>query len=96
MKRETRDGAKRWAENALKPALRLVANNDGAKSAIVAKMTELARKKAVNKAEMYHRQEINFWLHADPAKRIEPKLGIGLLLIEAAEAVAEDIMSGKG
>ena len=32
--------------------------------------------------ETQHRQNVRSWLHTDPAKRVEPRFGIGLMLLE--------------
>lgn len=36
-----------------------------------------------------NRQEVESWLHEDPAKRVEPRLGNGMLLIVAFESLQE-------
>lgn len=43
---------------------------------------ELAKILSDKTGEKIYRQYVENWLHPDPEKRIEPKLGIGLLLIE--------------
>lgn len=49
------------------------------------KITELADEMDRRTSTKVSRQAVSKWLAADPGKRQEPKFGIGLILIEAAE-----------
>lgn len=45
---------------------------------------KIAQRMTTRSGEQFHRQEVAAWLHEDAAKRIEPRLGAGLLLLDVA------------
>lgn len=67
--------------NALKALIEYAQQNKGSRSAasthnlVVDRLTELTGKKV-------HRQMVAEWLHPDAEKRVEPRLGIGLMLMQ--------------
>ncbi len=73
------------ADKALKPLIRFTEKTPGAVARITERLTKLLGKKA-------YRQEVEVWLHPDPAKRIQPRFGKGLLLLQAGR----DVMPKKG
>ncbi len=75
--------ANRW-RRAIQPAIRFCARTPGAKSAIIAKLNRIA---PPDHGRPWTRQQVESYLHADPARRHEPGAGAGLALMEAAGAV---------
>ncbi len=69
------------ADDLLAPVRAWVHGNHGATTRLAAKVSELADGEI-------HRQTLGRWLHEDPAKRNQPTLGLGLLLVQAYEALA--------
>ncbi len=63
-----------YADQALAPAIQFAARNRGT-------VAEVARKMSKRLGRPVHRQQVEAWLHEDKAKRREPGLGTGLLLI---------------
>ena len=53
---------------------------------------KLAKKLTERTGRAVQRQQVNEWLASDPDKRVEPKLGIGTMLIDAARDL---ILEGK-
>ncbi len=51
---------------------------------------EMGRLDGKNQGPIYYRQEVAGWLHENEDKRVEPRLGIGLLLIRAAERICNE------
>lgn len=82
MNEEKKDiGTARW-ERELRPILKQVKTHG-----FVAELVrELNR---ISKPRVWYRQQIDRYLHPDPAKRIEPLAGIGLVLIEAVRRMNE-------
>lgn len=66
--------AKEEANEALSALIEAVNGDFGAK-------TELAQKISAETGQEVPRQRIQLWLHPDPEKRVEPMLGMGLLLL---------------
>jgi len=62
------------------------ARTPAARAAILDTMNRIAPN---DNGKPWRRQEIDVWLHPDPARRHEPRLGAGLALIEAVERVIE-------
>lgn len=50
-------------------------------------LAELVRQMNEMSGVTWHRQQIETYLQAEPAKRIEPRLGMGLLLRKAFESL---------
>lgn len=92
MKRETREGTRRFANEALAVALAFAKEHGFA--CIAERMQRIARRSPTGRAEVYHRQEVSQWLHADPDKRVEPKLGAGLMIIEAVRELEAEKTQG--
>lgn len=70
------------AFNALKSLIEYAQQNKGTRSAtsthnlVVKRLTELTGGKKI------HRQMVAEWLHPEAEKRVEPRLGIGLMLMK--------------
>lgn len=62
------------------------AKKPGAKAAIMATLDKIAPNES---GRPWNRQQVDAWLHPDPERRHEPKLGAGLALIEAVGRVRE-------
>ena len=67
--------SERAAAKALKSLIAFAHNNRGT-------VIELAAALSLRTGTKIYRQYVEKWLHIDAAVRIEPKLGIGLLLIQ--------------
>jgi len=63
------------AFKALKPLLRHTEKNRGTVAVIVEKLKKRTGLE-------FHRQHVELWVHHDLKKRVEPRLGAGLLLLE--------------
>lgn len=72
----------REVKAAIARVIKLRQTRRGVVEAVTARLAKLAK-------ESQHRQEVGVWLHPDPARRIEPRLGKGLLLAEACREVLE-------
>lgn len=70
-------GERRWAAE-LRPVLKM-AETRGFVAELV---RELNR---VSKPKVWMRQQVDRYLHPDPAKRIEPLAGIGMVFLDAAK-----------
>jgi len=70
--------AKKRSDAALKPLVLFAQKNPGTITRIAEGLTRLT-------GQTQYRQNVGEWLHPDPARRVEPKLGIGLLLIDLGE-----------
>lgn len=62
------------SETALAPLIKYCNENPGAKSELALKMTEAV-------GYTIQRQVVEGWMHKDPEKRVEPKLGMGIVLM---------------
>lgn len=71
------------ADKALRKYIKLAATRRGFSTAVCEELAKLTRPR-----QKWHRQEVEAWLHPDAAKRIEPRLGAGLLLLRAAAIAA--------
>jgi hypothetical protein len=69
---------KKLVADALAPLIEHVQNNPGT-------ITNLAGRLATLTGEKQYRQNVGEWLHPEPAKRIEPRFGMGLLLVRVYE-----------
>ena len=63
----------------LAPLIQFAQANPGTLTRLAVRLKELT-------GENQYRQNIGEWLHPDPAKRIEPRFGMGLLLVQVWEA----------
>lgn len=66
---------KKFADEALQPLIEYAKENPGTITKLAARLSELT-------GATQYRQNIGEWLHPDPAKRIEPRFGMGLLLLD--------------
>lgn len=71
------------ADDFLAPVRAWVHGNHGATTKLAAKLSEIAEGEI-------HRQTLGRWLHSKTAKRNQPTLGFGLLLVKAYEALATE------
>ena len=74
--------AKEFGAKALEKLVKYGRRNTKIYQLIADEMTKRANAK-------FHRQEIAVWLHEDEERRIEPRLGAGLLLIDVGNKVAK-------
>lgn len=51
---------------------------------VVGSKAELTRRMSAALGYSVARQVVDGWVHPDPAKRVEPKLGLGLILLREA------------
>lgn len=65
---------KRLSGQALQRLIKHVQNTRGETTAIVNELTKLT-------GQTQYRQNVEEWLHPDPEKRVEPRLGVGLALL---------------
>ena len=70
---------KQLASEALEPLIRHAQQNPGT-------VTKLATRIMEETGTKQYRQNVGDWLHADPELRIEPRFGMGLLLLRLCEA----------
>ena len=66
-----------FAEDHLEPIRAFVHGNHG-------RLTQLTNRMREKTSTPITRQAVSRWLHQDPAKRQEPKLGIAIIMEEAA------------
>lgn len=78
------------AAKAISPLAAWASRTAGSKAAIIETLNRIAPN---DNGRKWNRQQVESYLHADPAKRHEPKLGAGLALIEAANLVMDKIVS---
>lgn len=64
----------RAAERALRPLIKYRVKNPGFVQMMAVRMTRRT-------GALVLRQQVEAWLHPDVRKRVEPKLGVGLLLM---------------
>ena len=70
--------------NAINPIASHCDSTRGAKTAILARMNQAS---PPEDAKTWNRQQVDSYLHGDPHKRQEPRLGAGLALLEAGRFV---------
>jgi len=76
---------KQLASEALTPLIRHAQRNPGTVAKLATRLMELTGAKQ-------YRQNVGDWLHADPELRIEPRFGMGLLLMRLWET---ELMDGE-
>ena len=72
---------KRWL-TAISQIAKACAKQPGHKAALIKKMDTIA---PADTGKPWNRQQIDGWLHPDPKQRHEPRIGVGLALMEAAK-----------
>jgi len=68
------------AQAALGNLIKFAEKNPGT---VVAVTNLLTKKQGVK----VHRQQVECWLHSNPEKRMQPRFGMGLLLVDAGDEV---------
>lgn len=71
------------AERTLAPVRRYVEATPG-------NSRKLAEKVAKETGESVFRQNVEAWIHPDPEKRVQPRLGMGLALVRVAKKLERD------
>lgn len=67
---------------ALEPLAKFAKKNPGTKA-------ELARRLSERLGRKVHRQVAEGWTHPEQGKRVEPKLGLGLIILDEAQKMIE-------
>lgn len=76
----------RW-HTAIKPIAEFCADTKGAKAAIIKRMNRIAPQST---GRPWNRQQVESYLHADPNKRFEPRMGAWLALEASAHEVMQE------
>jgi hypothetical protein len=79
---------KQLASEALEPLIRHAQKNPGT-------VTKLATRIMEETGTKQYRQNVGDWLHADPELRIEPRFGMGLLLLRLWATELRDGVAAK-
>ena len=77
------------AEKALRPVRKFLFKEAGNARRLASRLTEVT-------GEAVYRQSIEGWVHPDPEKRVQPRLGMGLVMLETVKRLeAEDKKKSK-
>lgn len=68
------------ADRELSPLIKFAEKNPGTITKVTARLEKLMGSKV-------HRQLVEKWLHPDPAKRTQPRFGVGLLLMKVRDEI---------
>jgi hypothetical protein len=73
-----KDRSVKVANKQLAPLIKFAHNNRGTKNKLVKILSRRC-------GRQIHRENLDRWLHIDPAKRTQPLFGVGLLLVEIGD-----------